>query len=423
MTVLSAPRIRRLCCLLLAGLAGGLVAQDAVRTGLEGLIGQSSASLHASERALVEAVRGPLLGAQTCANALQFWFDGRTAEARGDKASAIASWEAGLKALTDLHDLPVPTWPDLGEPCLKPQHAASGPDLYLVDAFAVQWKSDAGSQYGLFMVPSSRPAGHRFPLLTYVHGGLTGLQEREITWLAEQCRKGYAVLAPALRGQPLVDGAAAALAAYRGEGVADDPAGEASDVLAALLGAQGLPVVRPGGGALVGVGRGASSALLVAARSPLPACLAVADADARHLNPFRAYWSRMSRGENIWPGWSAFCSREPAAQLAALRQQSVAHQAAAIRCPVFMLRDEGTADSLASQAHGDVAEALRARGVAVTVETLPGSAPGFSAELTAASGREARRRLLSFTYRYVPSDDGKDALLRPPKPPTPAPGN
>jgi len=410
--VASARRDRRLVYLLLAGLAAALAAQDTVRTGLEGLAWQSPETVHAAERALVTALRAPLLGAKDCAAALQCWFDGRTADARGDKAAAIAAWEAGTRALTDLHDLPPPPWPDTSGARLTPQTGITGADLYLLDAFVVRWSSDAGTQFGLFMVPRSRPQGHRFPLLVYVHGGSAGLGRQEIAWLAEQCRKGYAGLAPALRGQPLADASVPQMSGYRCAGRTDDPAGAAGDLLAALQGTQAMPVVRPDGCALVGVGRGATAALLAAAHSSMPACVAVAD--ARQLDPFRAYWTRMSRGENTWPDWANFCSREPAEQLASMHRRSVVHQAGGIRCPVLMLLPDGPADSLDAQAHRDVAAAVRAAGAEAVPEVQPGAARDFTDTLDSEPGRKALRRMLEFVYRHVPSDDGKDTLLTPP---------
>lgn len=421
MSVAARFRHGRLLCLFWAGLAGGLFGQDSVRTGLEGLAWQSPDTVHATERALIEALRDPLLGARDCAAALQYWFDGRLADVRGDKGAAIAAWVAGIGALANLRDLPAPPWPDPGQPRLVPRHGVSGSGLYLVDAFVVQWQTVDGDQFGLFMVPGTRPGGHRFPLLTYVRGGLAGLRQHEVAWLADQCRKGYAVLAPGLPGQSLAEAAMPQMSALRGAGAPGDPARDATAVVAVMQTTQSLPVVRPGRCALIGLGRGANVALLAAARSSLPAC--VAAGDASQLNPFRAYWARMNRAENTWPDWAAFCNLEPAEQLATMRQRSVAHQADSIRCPVLLLQPDGLAGGLDGQAYHDVAEALRHAGVATELRALPGAARGFADDPASETGCQALRQLIDFVYRFVPSDDGKDALLLAPKGPQPPRGN
>jgi dipeptidyl aminopeptidase/acylaminoacyl peptidase len=344
---------------------------------------------------------------------LQCWFDGRTADSKGDKAAAAAAWEAGLGALTSRCEVVAPVWPALPESRLRPLHTMRGPSLYLVAGFVVSWKSDAGQQYGLLMVPEALPQGHRFPVFVYVHRGREGLGRAEIAWLAEQCRRGYAVVAPALRGQPLADEAYPELARYRCEGVADTfgAAGESSDVLTAMLGAAALPVARPDACALLGLGAGAVPALLAAARSPIPSCVAVADAGC--LDPFRYYWVRMARGENCWPDWAVFCNREPAEQLAAMARQSVAHQAGAIRCPVLLLLSEESAGTVGEEAHRDLLRRLTQAGREARLETVPGSRPGFADEVAAESCQEALRRLARFAYALAPPDDGKDALLKP----------
>jgi dienelactone hydrolase len=376
------------------------------------LVRQSPETIHESERPLVEALREPLLGALDCAVALQCWFDGRTAEARGDKEAAATAWAAGGTALSGLRALPAPTWPSSADVRLRPLQAVLGEPLYLVTAFVVSWTTDAGVQYGLLMVPQSVPKGHRFPLLVYAHRGQAGIGVDEITWLGEQCRKGYAVMAPGRRGQALADASIESMKPYRSEGQAPDPAGEATDVLTAMQGAAALPAVRPEACALIGLGSGAVAALLAASRSPLPACVAVAEAE--HLNPFREYWSRVARRENRWPDWEAFCNLEPAAQLTAMLQRSVAHQAAAIRCPVLLLLPEESAGTLEEEAHRDVVARVTEAGQKALLEIPAGTRHGFTDDLGGAPAREALRRLGQFAYRHVPPDDGKDALSTPP---------
>ena len=406
----------RVLCLCLAFGLLPLAAQDSVRTGLEGLAWQSPDSIHESERPLVEALRQPLLGALDCAAALQCWFDGRTAAAKDARDTAAAAWAAGRKALNGIQALPAPTWPALRDGRLKPLHQVEGRDLYLVTAFVVTWTTDAGAQYGLLMVPQSIPPGHSFPLLVYVHRGQDGICTDEIAWLSEQCSKGYAVMAPGLRGQRLTAPDIPSLTSYRSEGLAADLAGECTDVLTAMQGAAGLPVVRPHSCALLGLGRGATSALLAATRSALPACVAVAEAE--RLDPFREYWNRLARRENRWPDWESFCNREPAAQLAWMAQRSVVLQAAAIHCPVLMLLPEANLGTLAEESHREVLARLSQAGQEAILEIPPGTQRGFTDTLTAAPAQEAMRRLGRFAYRFVPPDDGKDRLAAPtPQPP------
>lgn len=406
----AAPAACAALCLALLFLP--VAAQDSVRTGLEGFSSQSPESIHGSERPLVEALREPLLGAMDCAAALQCWLDGRSADARGDKDAAAAAWVAGRAALSGLLALPAPQWPKLGEVRLRPLRQVEGQSLYLVTAFVVTWTTDAGAQYGLLMVPQSIPKGHRYPLLVYVHHGWEGLSAGEIAWLGEQCRRGYAVVAPGLRGQPLAEQSIASLKPYRSEGVVTDAADESTDVVAAMQGAVRLPAVRPQGCALLGRGSGAIGALLAATRSPLPACVAVVE--ARGLNPFRDYWNRVARRENRWPDWESFCSREPAAQLADMARRSVAHQAAAIGCPVLMLLPEESLGTVDEAAHRDVVALLARAGREALLEAPAGSRRGFTADISAAPAKEAMRRLSHFALRYAPPDDGKDALMTPP---------
>jgi hypothetical protein len=409
-------------CLCLALLLFPLAAEETVRTGLEGLAGQSAETIHETERPLVEGLKEPLLEALDCSAALQLWFDGRTAEARGDKGAAAAAWAAGRAALSGLQPLPAPVWPSTAAVRLRPLQAAQGEPLYLVTAFVISWTTDAGVQYGLLMVPQSVPKGHRFPLLVYVHRGQDGIAADEVTWLGEQCRKGYAVVAPGRRGQPLADPSMESLRPYRSEGLTTDIAGESTDVVTAMQGAATLPVVRPTACALLGLGSGAAGALLAASRSPLPACVAVAEAE--RLNPFRDYWNRLARRKNGWPDWETFCNREPAAQLADMAQRSVVHQAAGIPCPVLMLLPEESVGTLDEEAHRDVVARLTQAGREVLLEIPAGTHRGFTADIGAAPAQEALRRMGRFVYRFVPPDDGKDAQIVPqPQPPELPHGN
>lgn len=414
----SPKRILALCLTLLLPLA----AQDSVRTGLEGFSSKSPESIHATERPLVAALREPLLGAMDCAAALHYWLDGRSADVRGDKDAAAAAWAAGCAALGNLQALPAPTWPTPAGGRLRPLRKLEGRDLYLVTAFVVSWTADAGAQYGLFLVPQSIPKDHRFPLLVYVHHGQEGITADEVAWLGEQCRRGYAVIAPGRPGQPLAEAAIASLKSYRSAGSASAAVEAASAVVTALQGAAALPAVRPQACVLLGLGSGASSALLAATHSPLPACVAVAEAVG--LNPFRDYWNRLARLENRWPDWESFCSREPAAQLADMARRSVAHQAAAIRCPVLMLLPADSLGTSAEEAHRDVVTRLTAAGGEAALEAPAGTRRGFTDDLRSPPAKDALRRLSRFAHRYVPADDGKDALMTPlPQPPGTLHGN
>lgn len=399
----------------LAVAATGRSAERTVRTGLEGILWQSYDSVHPAERAFIEAARGPLLEGRDCAAALQLWFDGLAASSRGDKEAAVRAWEAAREALAGPAEVLSSSWPELPAGRLRPLDLVKGLVLYLVHTFTITWVSDAGRQYGLLMVPKTIPPGHRFPLFVYVHSGQAGLSLAEAAWLGEQCRRGYAVVAPALRGQPLGGETLPELARYRCEGVPGDPWGDAADVVSVMVGAAALPVVRAGSCALVGLGSGAAPALLAAAHSAMPGCVAVADAE--RLNPFRAYWSCMARDAKGWPEWPVFCSREPAEQLAAMARQSAAHQAGSIRCPVLMLLPEESLATLDEEAHRDVLRALGAGGAEASLETVAGARRGFTRDAGSDQCQEALRRLARFARGRVPPDDGKDALLPPPPEP------
>lgn len=402
-------------CLWLTGGVAGAAADSTVRAGLEGFDWQSPETVHSSERALIEAIRAPLLGGRDCAAALQFWFDGRIADSKGDKSAATAAWDAGRNALAATGALLVPVWPELPTDRLRPLHSVSGTDLYLVSGFVVAWRSDAGQQYGLLMVPRTIPKGHRFPLLVYVHRGRDGIGSSEISWLAEQSRRGYAVVAPALRGQGLAAKTIPELEQYRCEGAPGDPADESSDVVTAMAAARDLPIARADACAVLGLGHGAVPALLAAVRSRIPTCVAVADAG--RLDPFRRYWTRMARGERCWPEWAAFCNRDPSEQLAAMARQSVVLQAEAIRCPVLLLMADGVAGTLAEEEHRDVAGRLAKAGCRARLESLPGAPAGSSDDVDSEVCQKTLRQLSRFAYGLVPPDDGRDASLTPGPPP------
>ncbi|NLF16937.1 MAG: hypothetical protein GX595_06730 [Lentisphaerae bacterium] len=403
----------------LLALGGQPAARAQIRAGLEGLAWQSPETMHARERALVDALAEPMLAARDCSAALQSWFDARTADARGDKEAALKAWDAGLKALAaPLPLLPEPAVADLSRVRLVSVQRLGGAELYLVDGMVVRWTSPAGTQYGLCMVPSSRPEGHRFPLLVYVHGGLEGLKADEVLWLGEQCRQGYVVLAPALGGQPLVSGSLPDLAALRSEGPAGDAAADAVEVMALMHGARLSTAIQADRCAVLGLGHGATVALLAASRSGLPSCVAVAE--ARRLNPFRAYLARLQRGENTWSDWAAFCNLAPAEQLAGLRRQSAAHAAATLRCPVLLGLYQSDTGGLEEQAHRDVLAALPADGPGGRLEVLPDRRSAGTGKTPETVCRRTLRSLVDFIRTVVPPDDGKDALLAPePNPQTP----
>ena len=185
-----------------------------------------------------------------------------------------------------------------------------------------------------------------------------------------------------------------------------------------MQGARASAVVRAGRCAVLGLGHGATVALLAAAWSGMPSCVAVAE--ARRLNPFRAYLARLQRGENTWPEWATFCNLPPAEQLARLRRQSAVHAAAALRCRVLLGLYRSDTGGLEEQAHRDVLAALPTDGAGGRLEVLPDRRSAGTGKTPETVCRRTLRSLVDFIRTVVPPDDGKDALLAPapnPQPP------
>ncbi|MBN2450633.1 MAG: hypothetical protein JXR77_09600 [Lentisphaeria bacterium] len=381
-----------------------------VRTGLEGIAWQSPETLHRGERAFVEALRDPLLAARDCRAALEHWFGGRTADARGDKEGAAAAWAAAVQALEGVAELGKPGWDEPGSPAPGRLFALEGDGLSMVQGYGVSWRFGERSQYGLLMLPARRPLGHRFPLLVYLCAGLDGLSRDEVAALGRQCRKGYAVVAMALRGECLLrpEPGFGAVDRYVSDGDPLDLRGSAWDVCAAIRGTWRLEVVRSDTHALVGSGRGGTVALLAAMHAPRPAC--VVAVDCWNLNPFRSYWQRVARLANCWEDWEIFCTREVEDQLLRMRSWSVVHDGEELAGPILLVSNRGDAggcedlaekDFLGRAAAGD--RQLEAHRVETMASPLPIGAGG-------GNDNHVYRLASRFLHSHYPPDDGRGTL-------------
>ena len=381
------------------------------RTGLEGLAWQSPETMQSSERALVEAMRQPLLAAKDCSRALDLWFAGRAADAKGKRDDAIAVWVEAAGCLANLPDLPAgPSFDAMCKPAV-PLMKIEGSGVYLVLTYVVKWKTGADAQHGILLVPERFPQGHRYPLLVYVHDGGAGLPIEDMHWLSEQCRRGYAIFVPGLPGQPVITWTekVSPAAAIRSAGDAGDVRQAVRHVSSGINACLQLPVIRHNQVTLIGIGRGGTIALLAAAEEPRSA--GVIAVDAPRLNPFRLYWDRMMRGSNTWTTWAGFCKRDPKDQLQTMLSESPTHHAGGIHCPVLMILPESERNGSRYLMLQDVVDALATPPKDVATEWIDGQVRDVVQDWTTGAGQAGHRRMMAFLYEHYPPDDGVDAVL------------
>ncbi len=389
--------------LLLMLLAAPLTAGDRIRpAGLESLE-WSRRILSPDERRLVEAIQAPLLAGQDVGAALQAWFDGRLLDSRGNYAEADQLWRDALSRLQDTPPLPPVAWrpwPDAEFTFLAELPLPSCPKTRV---HVVSWQCGELREYGLVMVPARLPEGKRLRIILYTHGAAFGIPNSFLPWLARNCvEKGYVVIAPALRGEPLfqypepVNGKSLTC-----DGEIENLDGEVDDCLSMLSAAWKLPYCHPQEFAVIGHSFGAGVGLLAAARGGDRA-KAVVSYDAWLVNPQRYYWDRMRRGPNNWLSWADFCCQTPEEQLRGLKQRSIILNAGLLRCPLLLFIGGAYEGSVFHQSHQDFTAALDRLGHPYRYEVIPEGGHNFILYDDEKPARTALKAQLAFLAKHYP---------------------
>lgn len=330
-------------------------AGDTVRPGLENI---EYGPAPAADLALVEAIGKPLLDGYDVELALQDWFDGRLLHAQDKADAAVAKWQEGLDKLQNLKRLPETAWPPFPDADFKEVTELKLSSYPKVRIQVVEWTVSGLKQYGLVFTPTGPAPTAAYPLLLYTHGAAFGIPNSFCGWLAELVNKGYVVIAPAMRGEPLfqmqfpINGRELTC-----EGDIENLEGEVDDCLAMLSAAWKLPAVRKNEFAVIGHSFGAGVGLLAAARAGTSA-KAVVSYDAWLVNPQRYYWDRMRRGANNWLSWADFCNQPVADQLRGLLTRSIVHNARLLQCPLLLFMGGAYDGSVFHLSHDDLRREL-----------------------------------------------------------------
>jgi len=341
---------------------------DTVRPGLERIEYEIPSQ---EEMALVDAIKEPFLAGKDVSAALQCWFDGRLLDKQKKADEAMRCWIAGMGKLKDLPALPPAEWASIPDATLKTLAELNMASHRGVEMQVVEWQSGKLTQYGAILFPRERKAGDRFPLILYCHGAAFGLPNDFMNWLAALVEKGYVVVAPAMRGEPLfqwqfpVNGRTLTC-----QGEIENLDGEVDDCLSMVAAAWKLPYVRKDEFAMIGHSFGAGVGLLAAARAGSKA-KAVVSYDAWLVNPQRYYWDRMRRGARNWDSWEDYCNQPVAPQLAGLIKRSIVHNAARLECQMLLFMGGAYEGSVFHESHGDLKAELDRLGKQCRYEPIP----------------------------------------------------
>lgn len=346
-------------------------AGDTVRPGLEGMA-WSRKPLTAGEAALVAAMKEPFLRGKDVSQALQAWFDGRLLDVQGKQAEAEARWLAGAGLLRDLRDLPPVQWGPMPSATFRQVGEFPLEAFPDVASEVVEWQVKGLKQYGVLLYPRERLAGVKYRLMLYCHGAASGVPNDFCNWLAYHLvRRGYVVIAPAMRGEPLFQeqvpiGGQLLVC----EGEIENLDGEVDDCLAMVNAAWKLPYVKPDEFGVIGHSFGAGAGLLAAARAGQSARVVISY-DAWLTNPQRYSWDRMRRGANNWLSWEDFCNQPVEKQLAGLKKRSIILQAEKLEAPLLLFIGGGYEGSVFHLSHADFCQRLRALGKTFSYEVIP----------------------------------------------------
>jgi len=335
---------------------------------------------------LAYRLQQPMTDGLDVSAALTDWFaaekvTGPDAEAQKEKLYLHA-----MASLKELNPLPVEPWPanptgvtltwlePFAVPDLSAYFGPEGKPPAGVNARIVEYEVDKLKLYGVVLWPS---APGKYPPILYLHGAAFGVPTYSLPWLAQIARRGYTIVAPALRGEELFSASEylPGVKQYTCQGQIENLGGEVNDALGMMDGAFKLEMVKPGRFAILGHSFGAGVGLLVAARSPQVAC--VVSYDAWLANPFRYYWDRLRDGPNNWMSWEAYTHQPMADQLAGLMNRSIVHHADQLKAPVLLFIGGAYNGSVFHQSHADLVARLKQLGRTYRYVIVPGGDHNF----------------------------------------------
>lgn len=378
-----------------------LTAGDTVRPGLEGL-DQQYMIQNEHEEKLVQAIKAPLLKGLDVQKALQKWFDGRLLQTRGNIKAADKAWKEGIDLLKDLQPLDKPAWKPFPEADLKTLETLrlrGYPDVKLE---VVQWSVDNLKQFGVVLSPANAAPGDQFPVILYAHGAAFGIPPGFLGWLADLVRKGYVVVGPAMRGEPLfqqdipINGTI-----LNCEGEIENLDGEVNDCLSMLNAIWKRPHVKTNSFAMIGHSFGSGVGLVAAARAG-DVCKAIVSYDAWLVNPQRYYWDRMARGANNWLSWADFCNQPVKNQLDGLMTRSITHNAQKLKAKLLFFIGGGYEGSVFHLSHDDLFQQLKKYNIPYTYKVMPNAGHNFVLYIDSEPARKALDIQNDFLDKHFP---------------------
>jgi len=389
------------------------MAGDKVRPGLESLAASRRIESE-QERQFIRAFKEPFLEGRDVSVALQAWFDGRLLHSQGQTAEADAKWQEALSSLSNLRMLEETKWeklPDSEFTFLSELKLKTCQDAEIQ---VVSWKCGDLLEYGLLLTQKEK-AGKKFPLILYTHGAAFGIPNSFCQWLIENCvRNGYAVIAPAMRGEDLfqrqlkINGKELV-----SEGEIENLDGEVDDCLSMLSAAWKLPFIKPDEFAVIGHSFGAGAGLLTAARGGKRA-KAVISYDAWLVNPQRYCWDRMRRGANNWLSWEDFCCLPVAEQLDGLKKRSIVMHADMLEAPLLLFIGGTYEGSVFHLSHQDFIAELKRLGKDYQYEIMEGGGHNFVLYEESEPAKKALKMQMEFLKKHYPaSKDAAETAVKP----------
>lgn len=373
-------------CGLLLCAAAACAGATARSAAAQGAAEPRAAASAAYRHDLAYRLQQPLADGLDVSAALTDWF---AAEQAAGPDAEIRKQRLYLRAMTSLETArpllaaPWPTGPSgvsltwlepFAVPDLSAVFGPEGKPPEGVNARVVEYEVDKLKLYGVVLWPA---APGKYPPILYLHGAAFGVPAYSLPWLANLAKRGYAIVAPALRGEELFS-AGECLADVKPrtcQGQIENLAGEVDDALGMMDGAFKLEMVRPGTFAILGHSFGAGVGLLAAARSPQAAC--VISYDAWLTNPFRYYWDRLRDGPNNWLSWEAYARQPAADQLAGLMARSIVHHAEQLKAPSLLFIGGAYNGSVFHESHADLVARLKRLGRTHRYVIVPGGGHNF----------------------------------------------
>jgi dienelactone hydrolase len=335
---------------------------------------------------LAYRLQQPMIDGLDVSVALTDWFTAEKVTGPAAEAQKENLYLHAMASLKELRPLPVETWPanptgvtltwlePFAVPDLSAYFGSEGKPPSGVNARIVEYEVDKLKLYGVVLWPS---APGEYPPILYMHGAAFGVPSYSLAWLAQIAKRGYTIVAPALRGEDLFSAGEylPGVKQYTCQGQIENLGGEVNDALGMMDGAFKLKMVKPGKFAILGHSYGAGVGLLVAARSPQVAC--VVSYDAWLVNPFRYYWDRLRDGPNNWFSWEAYTHQSAADQLAGLMKRSIVHHADHLKAPVLLFIGGAYNGSVFHQSHADLVARLKQLDRTCRYVIVPGGGHNF----------------------------------------------